>query len=110
MPLTPTQQTGLASTPAQAQTNGFVGWSPDPVQDYATLKGGSDGTAATAYATLTAYAKGKSVTYNGRTYIVQQAVGAGNTSAPDVNPAFAQQGEAPYERVTATTGRKAYYR
>ena len=110
MPLIPTQQAGLASTPAQASTNGFVGWSPDPAQGYATLKGGSDGSAATAYATLTAYAVGKSVTYNGQTYIVQQAVLASNATPPDQNPSFARQGEAPYERVTATTGRKAYYR
>ena len=85
----PTQVTGVASESISAgATNGYIGWSPEPDRTIYTLKNGSDGTAATAYADSTAYAVGKSVTYNGSTYVVHTAVGAGNTTKPDVLASF----------------------
>lgn len=86
---TRTQATGQASeTQALALTNGFLGWSPEADRTPYTLRNGSDGTAAVAYATATAYAAGKTVTYNGVTYVVRTAVTSANATAPDTNPSF----------------------
>lgn len=86
---TRTQIAGLASeTTALAATNGFLGWSPDADKTVYSLRNGSDGTPATAYATTTAYAVGKTVTYAGVTYVVRTAVLATNTVAPDTNTSF----------------------
>jgi hypothetical protein len=85
----PTQATGVASeSAAAAATNGFLGWSPDPDRTPYTVRNGSDGTAATAYANSTAYAVGKTVTSGGLTYVVRSAVGAGNATAPASNSSF----------------------
>ena len=85
----PTQTAGTASESiAAAATNGFLGWSPETDRTVYTVRGGGDGTAATAYADSTAYAVGKTVTYNGKTYLARTAVGSGNTTKPDVNSSF----------------------
>ena len=86
---TRTQTAGQASeTQALAATNGFLGWSPEVDRTPYSLRNGSDGTAAVAYATTTAYAVGKTVTYNGVTYVVRTAVTSANTTAPDTNTSF----------------------
>lgn len=110
---TPTQATGLTSEAAgSAATNGFTGWSPEADRTSYTLRNGSDGSVATAYADSTAYAVGKSVTYGGLTYVVRTAVGAGNTTKPDVNSSFVavDNHRGPAENTTATTRRKQFYR
>jgi hypothetical protein len=85
----PTQVTGQAAESiAAAATAGFLGWSPDPDRSPYTQRSGSDGSAATAYATLTAYAVGKTVTSGGLTYVVRTAVLASNSTAPASNPNF----------------------
>jgi hypothetical protein len=48
----------------------------------------TDGTAATTYASATAYTVGNAVTYNGANYIVNTAVTSANTVAPDTNSSF----------------------
>lgn len=110
---TPTQSAGSASESAgSGTTNGFTGWSPETDRTVYTVRNGWDGTTATAYADTTAYAVGKSVTYNGATYVVKTAVGAGNTTKPDVNSAFValdnRRGSS--ESTSATTRRKQFYR
>ncbi len=106
----PTQVTGLPSSDGAA--NGFVGWSPDIDRSVYTVRGGSDGSAATAYADSTAYAVGKSVTYGGDTYVVRVAVAGSNTTKPDVNASFARSDSrrGPAETVDSTTRRKQFYR
>lgn len=109
----PTQATGIASESlAAAATNGFLGWSPEPDRTVYTTRGGGDGTAATAYADSTAYAVGKSVTYNTKTYLVRSAVGSGNTTKPDVNAAFvvADNRKGPAEIQAPTTRKPQFYR
>lgn len=110
---TPTQSAGSASESAgSAATNGFTGWSPETDRTVYTVRNGSDGTAATAYADSTAYAVGKSVTYNGTTYVVKTAVTAANTTKPDVNSSFVpldnRRGSA--ENSSASARRKQFYR
>lgn len=109
----PAQATGLASeTISAAATNGFLGWSPEPDRSIYTVRGGADGTAATAYATTTAYAVGKSVTYSGKTYIVRTAVSGSNTVAPDTNPAFVllDNRKGPAELQASTVRKPQFYR
>lgn len=85
----PTQTAGIAAeSAAAAATAGFIGWSPEADRTPYTQRNGADGTAATAYATLTAYAVGKTVTSGGLTYVVRTAVGAGNTTVPASNSSF----------------------
>jgi hypothetical protein len=110
---TPTQATGTAAeTLAAAATAGFLGWSPDPDRSPYTVRNGGDGTAATVYATLTAYAVGKSVTYGGATYVVRSAVLVSNATAPDTNTKFVtvdnHHGSA--EILSATTAAPQFYR
>lgn len=109
----PTQVTGTASESiSAAATNGFLGWSPEPDRTVYTLRNGSDGSAATAYADSTAYAVGKSVTYGGTTYVVKTAVLGSNTTKPDVNSKFVavdnRRGGA--ENTDAVSRRKQFYR
>ena len=109
----PTQATGLASESlASAATNGFLGWSPEADRTQYTVRNGSDGTAATAYADSTAYAVGKSVTYSGRTYIVRTAVSSANTTKPDVSSSFVLQDnrKGPAEIQSSTARRQQFYR
>jgi hypothetical protein len=85
----PTQSTGQAAESlSAAATAGFLGWSPDSDRTPYTLRNGSDGSATTAYTTLTAYAVGKTVTSGGLTYVVRTAVGAGNSTPPASNSNF----------------------
>ena len=110
---TPTVVPGSASESAgSAATNGFTGWSPEADRTTYTVRNGSDGSVATAYADSTAYAVGKSVTYNGSTYVVKAAVGAGNTTKPDANASFVpvdnRRGAA--EFTSPATRRKQFYR
>jgi hypothetical protein len=110
---TPTQATGLASEAAgSAATNGFTGWSPEADRTSYTLRNGSDGSVATAYADSTAYAVGKSVTYQGLTYVVRTAVTSANTTKPNVSASFVQvdNHRGPAEFPDATTRRKQFYR
>lgn len=109
----PTQVAGAAAeTAAAAATAGFLGWSPDADRTAYTLRNGSDGSAATAYANSTAYAVGKTVTYNGVTYVVRTAVTSANTTAPSSNSSFVavdnHRGAA--EVPDATSRRKQFYR
>jgi hypothetical protein len=109
----PTNVSGSAAeSNSAAQTSGFLGWSPEADRTVYTVRNGSDGTAATAYATTTAYAVGKTVTYNGATYVVRTAVTSANTTAPDTNASFVpvdrRRGSAEY--TDATTRRKQFYR
>jgi hypothetical protein len=109
----PTQSAGTASESiAAAATNGFLGWSPETDRAVYTVRGGGDGTAATAYADSTAYAVGKTVTYSGKTYLVRTAVGSGNTTKPDVNPAFVvvDNRKGPAELQSPTARKPQYYR
>lgn len=109
----PTQSAGTASESAgSAATNGFTGWSPEMDRTVYTVRNGWDGTTATAYADSTAYAVGKSVTYNGLTYVVKTAVGAGNTTKPDVNAAFVllDNRRGPSELTSQTARIKQFYR
>lgn len=110
---TPTQATGLTSeTLASAATSGFLGWSPEADRTQYTVRNGSDGTAAVAYADSTAYAVGKSVTYNGKTYVVRTAVSSANTTKPDVSSSFVLQDNhrGPGEVSSATARRQQFYR
>lgn len=110
---TPTQVAGVVSESLAAQaTNGFLGWSPDTDRTQYTVRNGADGTAAVAYATTTAYAVGKSVTYNGKTYVVRTTVSSANTTAPDTNGSFVQfeNHKGPAEVQTATVRRAQFYR
>lgn len=109
----PTQAAGVASESlAAATTNGFLGWSPEADRTQYTVRGGSDGSAATAYADSTAYAVGKSVTYSSRTYIVRTAVLNTNTVKPDVNAAFvlADNRKGPAEIQAPTARKPQFYR
>jgi hypothetical protein len=109
----PTQVAGLASESLSAQaTSGFLGWSPDPDRTVYTVRNGSDGTAAAAYADSTAYAVGKTVTYNSNTYVVRTAVLSSNTTKPDVNSAFVRQDvhKGPNELADITSRIKQTYR
>lgn len=108
---TPTQTAGLASeTLALQATNGFLGWSPDADRSPYTVRGGWDGSAVTAYADSTAYAVGKAVTYNGATYVARSAIGAGNTTKPDVNAGFgALDNKKGLAEVSSPTTRKAQF-
>ncbi|QLQ37985.1 hypothetical protein [Micromonospora robiginosa] len=109
----PTQAPGLVSESlSAAATNGFLGWSPEADRSQYTVRGGADGSAATAYADSTAYAVGKTVTYGGKTYVVRTAVGSGNTTKPDVNSAFvlADNRKGPAEIQAATVRRPQFYR
>lgn len=110
---TPTQAAGSAAESiAAAASAGYLGWSPEADRTAYTLRNGSDGSAATAYANSTAYAVGKTVTYNGATYVVRTAVTSANTTAPSSNSSFLLvdnhrgSGELP----DATTRRKQFYR
>lgn len=86
---TPTQVTGTAAESAGAAVAaGFQGWTPETDRSSYTLRNGGDGTAAVAYATLTAYAVGKSVTDAGVTYVVRTAVAGANATAPAANASF----------------------
>lgn len=86
---TPTQATGQAAESiSAAATAGFLGWSPDPDRTPYTLRNGSDGSSAVAYANSTAYAVGKTVTSGGLTYVVRTAVTSGNVTAPASNSSF----------------------
>lgn len=110
---TPTQTTGVAAESlSAAATAGFLGWSPETDRTQYTVRNGSDGTAAVAYATTTAYAVGKTVTHNGLTYVVKTAVGSGNTTAPPTNSNFVlidnHKGTA--EVPDGTSRRKQFYR
>ena len=110
---TPTQSSGITSESAgSAATNGFTGWSPETDRTQYTVRNGWDGSTVTAYADSTAYAVGKSVTYNGVTYVVKSAVAGSNTTKPDVNSKFVpldnRRGGA--ENADATTRRKQFYR
>jgi|GEM_PF-4947433 len=110
---TRTQAAGLASeTQALAAANGYLGWSPDSDKTVYTLRNGSDGSAATAYATTTAYAVGKTVTYNGVTYVVRTAVTSANTTAPDTNSSFVplERHRGPAEVINPGTERSQFYR
>ena len=109
----PTQATGTTSeTAGSAATNGFSGWSPEANRAVYTVRGGYDGSSVTAYADSTAYAVGKAVTYNSKTYVVTTAVGSGNTTKPDVNSSFTlidtKRGVS--EFTNATTRRPQFYR
>ena len=109
----PTQATGVTSeSPGSAATNGFIGWSPEPDRTIYTVRNGSDGSAATTYANSTAYAVGKTVTYNGTTYVVHTAVTSANTTAPSSNPSFvAVDNHRGASEVSDTlTRRKQFYR
>lgn len=109
----PAQVTGITSeTAGSAVTNGFTGWSPEADRTVYTIRNGSDGTAATAYADSTAYAVGKTVTYNGSTYVVRTAVLSSNTTKPDANPKFVtvDNRRGPGELPSAATRRKQFYR
>lgn len=109
----PTQTAGLASESlAAAATNGFLGWSPEADRTQYTVRNGSDGTAATAYADSTAYAVGKTVTYLGKTYVVRTAVSSANTTKPDVNSSFAlvDNRKGPAEIQSPTVRKPQFYR
>lgn len=109
----PTNVSGSAAeSNSAAQTSGFLGWSPEADRTAYTVRNGSDGTAATAYATTTAYAIGKTVTYSGATYVVRTAVTSANTTAPNANSSFVlvDQHRGSAEVVDATTRRKQFYR
>ena len=85
----PTQATGAAAESlAAAATAGSLGWSPEADRSAYTLRNGSDGSAATAYTTLTAYTVGKTVTSGGLTYVVRTAVTSANATAPASNSSF----------------------
>lgn len=85
MAVTPSQTTGVTaeSSYAAGLTAGFIGWSPASVADRLlhTVRGGS---VIGAYATLTAYAVGDVVTYNGVRYQAITAVASSNTTVPAV--------------------------
>ena len=109
----PTQATGAAAeSAALAATAGYLGWSPEADRTAYTVRNGSDGSVATAYANTTAYAVGKTVTYNGATYVVRTAVTSANTTAPSSNSSFAlvdnHRGTA--EVSDTTTRVKQFYR
>jgi hypothetical protein len=106
----PQQVTGRTST--AGATNGYTGWTPDPSDTVYSVRNGSDGTAATAYADSTAYAVGKTVTYQGVTYVVRTAVLNTNTTKPNVNASFAvlDNHRGPAETLTVTTEHPQYYR
>lgn len=109
----PTQTAGAAAeSVASAATAGYLGWSPEADRTAYTVRNGSDGSAATAYANSTAYAVGKTVTYNGATYVVRTAVTAANTTAPPSNSSFVavdnHRGAA--ENTDAVSRRKQFYR
>lgn len=109
----PTQVTGTASeTPGSDATNGFFGWSPMTDRTLYTVRNGWDGSAITAYATLTAYAVGKAVTSGGITYVVKTAVGAGNATAPASNASFVpiENHKGIAEVPDTSTRRKQFYR
>ena len=109
----PTNVSGnAAENTSAAQTSGFLGWSPEADRTVYTVRNGSDGSAATAYATTTAYAVGKTVTYNGATYVVRTAVTSANTTAPNANSSFAlvDAHRGPAENADATSRRKQFYR
>lgn len=108
-----TQVTGVASeSDGAAATNGFWGWSSDADRSPYLLANGRDGTAATAYATLTAYAVGKSVTDAGSTYVVRTAVAGSNATAPATNASFVnvENHRGPAEIQTPATQRPQFYR
>lgn len=110
---TPTQATGAAAeSVASAATAGFLGWSPEADRTSYTLRNGSDGSAATAYATLTAYAVGKTVTDGGLTYVVRTAVTSANATPPASNASFVlvDNHRGPAEFTDVATRRKQFYR
>ena len=109
----PTQATGAAAESiAASATAGYLGWSPEADRSAYTLRNGSDGSAATAYATTTAYAVGKTVTSGGLTYVVRTAVTSANTTPPASNSSFVlvdnHKGSA--EVADTTSRRKQFYR
>lgn len=110
---TPTTVVGLASeSAALQQTNGFLGWSPEADRSPYTVQNGRDGTAPMAYATITAYAIGKTVTDAGITYVVRTPITAANTIAPAANPFFVpiDNHRGPSEHTDAATRRKQFNR
>jgi hypothetical protein len=110
---TPTQVAGVvAETTVAATTAGFQGWSPEPDRSPYTVRNGGDGTAATVYATLTAYAVGKSVTSGGFTYVVRTAVTAANATAPAANASFVNvdNHRGPAEVLSPTVRTLQFYR
>jgi len=110
---TPTQVTGVtAETIAAAASAGFLGWSPEPDRSPYTVRNGGYGPAATAYATLTAYAVGKSVTSGGLTYVVRTSVTAANATAPAANASFVNvdNHRGPAEVLSPTARKLQFYR
>lgn len=110
---TPTQVAGTtAETPAAAATAGFQGWTPDSDRSPYLSSNGRDGTAPTAYVTLTAYAAGKTVTDAGLTYVVRTAVTGANATAPAANTAFvlADNHRGAAEVLSATVRKLQFFR
>jgi len=108
-----TQVAGVVSeSSGAAVTNGFLGWSSDADRSPYLLANGRDGTAATAYVTLTAYAVGKSVTDAGATYVVRTAVTGANATAPAANASFVnvENHRGPAEIQSAATPTPQFYR
>jgi len=108
-----TQVAGVAAESAgAAATNGFLGWSPEADRSPYLLANGRDGTAATAYVTLTAYAVGKSVTDAGVTYVVRATVAGSNATVPAANASFVNVANhrGPAEIQSATTPKPQFYR
>jgi hypothetical protein len=105
---TPTQASGAAAESTSAAASaGFLGWSPEADRSAYTMRNGSDGSAATAYANSTAYAVGKTVTSGGLTYVVRTAVTSANTTAPASNSAFVLVDN--HRGSAETTGRKPQF-
>jgi hypothetical protein len=109
----PTQATGTAAESiAAAATAGFLGWSPEADRTPYTVRNGSDGTSAVAYANSTAYAVGKTVTSGGVTYVVRTAVTSANSTAPASNSSFVpiDSHKGSSEAADGTSRIKQYYR